>query len=133
MPSVYSGDVKLFLTPDGADIRFACGQPVMERGVENIILISLFTREGWAGNIFQTREGQIGSGFEEACAENVTLETLRLTADAAEKALDAAELGAAAAEIVNTAGADIALTVVTPQGNMNLVRTNELWRNQRSA
>jgi hypothetical protein len=133
MPDVFSGDVKLFLTRDGSDILLNGGQPVMEQGIENLLLISLFTRRGWVGNIFHADENQIGSGFEDACDEGVvTLELLKLIANAAERALSSPEIGKTTVSVVNAHSNDVTVTIQTTHGNLAVSRINDLWQNQRS-
>ena len=47
----YEVDPRLTIDEDGSDLEFIGGQPVMDAGLENAILISLFT-EDWFGNVF---------------------------------------------------------------------------------
>jgi phage gp46-like protein len=61
----YQGDPAIAITPDGACMTFRGGQPVMDKGFHNAILISLHTKPGWWGNVFETEESKkIGSNFE---------------------------------------------------------------------
>lgn len=74
MSDRYQGDPKLILDENGADLVFKGGQPEMDRGLENAALISLHTREGWAGNIFFRKpEEQIGSNYEDTLDDPITL------------------------------------------------------------
>jgi hypothetical protein len=41
MSLVFQGDPRLFLDKNGAYIAFSGGQPVMDRGFENVVLILL--------------------------------------------------------------------------------------------
>jgi phage gp46-like protein len=64
------------------------GQPVMDQGLENMAMISLFTGQGWCGNLYLDPDEQIGSDFEATCRKSVTLQSI--TADipnAADRAL----------------------------------------------
>jgi len=73
----FNGDPRLFLDQDGADLKFIAGQPIMDGGYENAVIISLFTRPGWYGNIFTDSDAKkIGSDFEEEAKKSITLETL---------------------------------------------------------
>jgi phage gp46-like protein len=85
----YDGDPRIEITADGAEIYFLGGQPVMDRGLENAAILSLFTAEDWPGNALLTGPGEaIGSRFEEiATVEAITLSTLDRVADAGRKAL----------------------------------------------
>lgn len=85
---IFQGDPRLFLTADGSSLKFTGGQPVMDRGLENLALISLFTRQGWPGNDLLRDPGErVGSDFEEATEQPITLQALNDIRDAAEKAL----------------------------------------------
>lgn len=62
--NIYEGDPAIQITVNGADFKFIEGQPVMDQGFENAVLISLFTEENWIGNdLFNTEAEQIGSSF----------------------------------------------------------------------
>ena len=76
------------LDEEGANLTFKGGQPVMDRGLENAALISLHTRPGWAGNILQRKpEEQIGSQFEKALEQPITLTSFIGVRNAALQAL----------------------------------------------
>lgn len=74
----FSGDPYIIIGPDGARLTFIGGQPVMDEGIENQAIISLFTAEGWAGNaLFQDPNQKIGSGrFLKAASQPITLKSL---------------------------------------------------------
>lgn len=62
----YQGDPAIEITPNGASMTFRGGQPVMDQGFHNYVLISLFTKKGWWGNALTSDENKkIGSDFEE--------------------------------------------------------------------
>ena len=46
----FQGDVAVSITEDGAKMKFINGQPVMDQGLENAVLISLFTKKGYFEN-----------------------------------------------------------------------------------
>lgn len=84
----WEGDPRLVLTEDGATIEYRGGQPVMDSGLENAALISLFTRRDWPGNIYiDDPDMQVGSDFESACEKPITRTMLVGVADAAKRAL----------------------------------------------
>ena len=86
--SIYQGDPKIILTEDGATLKYVGGQPVMDDGLENLALISLFTQEGWAGNdLFNDTDQKIGSGFELSTQQPITLQALNDIRQAGENAL----------------------------------------------
>jgi hypothetical protein len=99
---IFSGDPKLYLTADGSDLLFNGGQPVMETGKANVAIIALFTSEGWCGNAFiHSENDKIGSGFESSLKNPITLKSLALISDAAEKALTKAGLTVVDVDVTN--------------------------------
>lgn len=50
MTDIFSGDPYLTLGPNGATLTYIGGQPVMDQGLENQAMISIFSGEEWAGN-----------------------------------------------------------------------------------
>ena len=106
MTDIFSGDPRLFLSENGSRFIFRGGQPVMDRGLENLALISLFTGRGWVGNtLFSDIDQQIGSDFEEAANQPITLSMLNDVAQAAERAL------------ANPAFGNVIVTVENPNSN----------------
>jgi len=102
MTDLYQGDPRLVLTENGSKIVFKGGQTVMDKGIENLALISLFTRQGWAGNTLFTDPNQkIGSDFIDASLEPITLTSLNNVRDAALKALDSPLFGEVEIEVSN--------------------------------
>ncbi len=88
MISRFEGDPKIILDENGADLVFKGGQPVMDAGLENAVVISLFTAKDWAGNtFFKDPNQQLGSDFEEKANQSITVSSLNDTRNAAEKAL----------------------------------------------
>lgn len=111
--SRFSGDPKIYITPNGATLRFEGGQPVMDQGLENSPIISLFTKPGWVGNAFiQNPDQQIGSDYEDSASGPITLTSLNNITDAAQKALSWMIDTGAASEIV--------VDVVNPSSNIIL-------------
>jgi phage gp46-like protein len=86
----FAGDPALKITEDGADLEFVGGQPIMDQGLENAAIISLFTRPGWWGNtLFDQESEKIGSGYEDACNQPiVAISSINDVSDAATKALN---------------------------------------------
>lgn len=88
MADNFSGDLKIVIDEDGADIILKDGQPVMDKGLENYVGISLFTRKGWAGNVFfRNEEQKIGSDHEVETEKPITLKQLVVIENEIEKAL----------------------------------------------
>ncbi len=83
----YQGDPAIELTPSGASMTFKGGQPVMDQGIENAVIISLFTKPGWWGNTLITDENKkIGSTFEQI-RTIIDVQTINDITDAATQAL----------------------------------------------
>lgn len=61
----FQGDPAIKITEQGATMKFISGQPIMDQGLENYVIISLFTKKGWWGNVlFKDENQKIGSDFE---------------------------------------------------------------------
>lgn len=87
--STYQGDVAFKINQEGSSFKFIEGQPVMDGGFENAVLISLFTKPNWAGNEFLTLDSQkIGSDFLDSMNLPINLEGLNRRRDAASKSLE---------------------------------------------
>jgi hypothetical protein len=83
----YGGDPRITIDENGADLVYRDGQPVMDQGLENSDLISLFTAPGWCGNILLEEDQRIGSDFEKKATGTLTLSKLALIENAARLAL----------------------------------------------
>jgi len=97
----YQGDPKIFLDKNGAYLDFRGGQPIMDQGLENAALISLFTKKGWHGNIFLSDGEKIGSDFQEIATKTITASSLENINQEAIKALDKPFFGDVSAETIN--------------------------------
>lgn len=84
MVDQFQGDPKIFITADGAEIAVENGQPIMDGGLENAVLISLFTLKGWVGNVlFRKNSEKIGGRFQAAANQSITLSALTDISNAA--------------------------------------------------
>lgn len=62
----FQGDPAITITEEGASMTFKGGQPVMDQGLENAVILSLYTKKGYWGNTLLRKESQkIGSDFSE--------------------------------------------------------------------
>lgn len=87
-PYLWDGDPKITVGEDGAEMTFIGGQPVMDQGLENPVILSLFTEPGWVGNALASSDAEkLGSIYEETCRQPVTLSSLNSSANAAKAAL----------------------------------------------
>jgi phage gp46-like protein len=138
----FQGDPRLILGADGATIKFVGGQPVMDGGLENYVLIALFTKPGWVGNIFFDDPLQkIGSDFEEVSSRAITLTSLNDTEEATERALEDMKTSGLAESIIveasNPSGDQLKLLITITRPNqdaqeLTLTRNNLNWQMQIS-
>lgn len=77
MITLFTGDPRIFINKNGASLKFIGGQPIMDAGLENAIIISLFTKKGYWGNLLELDSNkQIGSDFEETANLPITIGNL---------------------------------------------------------
>ena len=129
----YNGDPKIYIDENGADLIFRGGQPDMDQGVENKVLIALFTRNDWAPNIlFDDPVERIGSDFEDAVRKPVTLSSLNNIRDAAKKAL-ADGFGDVTVDVENPSGKRINVYITLPGEQLSfllMTRNGINWQYQ---
>lgn len=70
------GDPKIAIDSDGVDLVFKGGQPIMDSGLENAILISLFSGAEWFGNAFSQPSSRIESRFYPLSLKAITASRL---------------------------------------------------------
>jgi len=115
MFDIYQGDPALSLTPDGADIEFVEGQPVMDQGLQNAALIAPMTEAGWCGNAIAPTAEAIGSTFMSETRRPITRSQMDLIAKAGKAAMADKAFGDVTVEITNPTGAQIsALFRISP-------------------
>lgn len=65
MKNRFNGDPCIKITENGAKMKFIDGQPIIDKGLENAVQISLFTKPGWWGNsLVRDTNKKIGSNYE---------------------------------------------------------------------
>jgi phage gp46-like protein len=102
MTDIYQGDPLQIMTADGVDMNIKGGQPEMDQGLNNFVNISLFTREGWFGNIFLKDANQkVGSKYLATSEKPITITSLNDTRLAAEKALKSPVVGKVLSTVTN--------------------------------
>jgi phage gp46-like protein len=114
--NLYQGDPKLFLSQEGAYLKFINGQPIMDAGLENHVTIPLFTRrrakvdqKSWVGNLaFDNVEHHLGTDFLEGAEAPITVGSLEVDQKNAEKALQSL--------IDTNLASEIIVTVTNPSG-----------------
>lgn len=135
MTNVFQGDPALILGPDGATLEFTGGQPKMDTGLENQVVISLFTAPDWPGNHMLSAENQIGSDFEEEGRKAITLRNLTRLESVAVEAVQASVFGDVTAGVTNPESyrRDVKIGIEPPGGTAEeiLLTTNgQNWINQ---
>lgn len=117
-------DPRMILTADGSTLQFTGGQPLLDNGLENAALISLFTSPGWCGNGFI--KTAIGSDFEQACNQPITRKALNDIRNAAERAIPGAS-----AVVSNPSSSNLHITITLPYGRaLSLTRRGGNWSYQ---
>lgn len=134
--NIFQGDLRLILSENGSELLFIGGQPVMDGGIENVALISLFTSQGWAGNeLFRNPDQKIGSDFEQSTRQPITFQALNDIRDAAEKALADPVFGEVVVEVSNPIDHIIEVNIlIKPPGQdvqqLALSKYSDNWRVQ---
>lgn len=119
--SRFQGDPAITITDAGASMTFRGGQPIMDSGLENYVLISLFTLPGWWGNALVTDPNKkISSNFSRP-RTHIGVRTVNEYGDEARSALRAmTESGLSSkidVEVVNPrADAIVASITIHPPG-----------------
>ena len=86
--SVFQGDPAFKIGKNGSTFEFIEGQPISDQGFENAVLISLFTKREWPGNVlFRGDSQKVGSDFEKSNALPINRAGLNSRRDAALKSL----------------------------------------------
>jgi len=138
MTDNFSGDPKLCLNIDGSRLTFRGGQSVMDQGLENLALISLFTSPDWSGNIlFLDVNKKIGSDFETVAKQPITITSLNDVRQAAERALINPAFGKVTVEVFNPESyrLNVLITIEPPGQDVQtllLTRHGENWLLQSS-
>jgi phage gp46-like protein len=140
MSTIFDGDPRIFIGQNGAYLDFRGCQPVMDSGIENGLIISLYTKEGWAGNyLLDNSDQKIGSKFEEANEKPITRQYLLDRIDASNKAVEWMVKNKMASEIPidvsNPSGlrVDYMFTVKPPGRNLSqilLTKNGINWQEQ---
>ena len=71
----FQGDPKIIITENGSDLVYKGGQPVMDKGLENYVILSLFTNEWFANAFINNPDEQYISRLEDIANRPVTITT----------------------------------------------------------
>ena len=124
---LFTGDPRIFISENGASFRFIGGQPVMDAGLENYAIISLFTRKGYWGNkLVSDPNKKIGSDFEKTAELPITVSNMNKLKRVAESALSVMVTSCAAesveVDVSNPSGYQKAVKIlITPPGGRDPV------------
>jgi phage gp46-like protein len=137
---LWDGEPRLVVNENGTTIEIHGGQPVMDAGVENAVLISLLTLPGWWGNQFLEADYRVGdSTFADVCSGSITKTTFIQAENEAKRALkwmvDEGIASEILADVSNREGVaiDSVVTIVRPGGeneDISLRRYGENWIRQ---
>lgn len=84
----FQGEPKIFVDKNGAFTKYKGGQPIMDAGLENTVLISLGTKPGWVGNtLFDDPTVHIGSDHQDETEKPITISSLNSIRQEAERSL----------------------------------------------
>ena len=132
----FQGDPKLYLDPGGSFLKFVSGQPEMDAGFNNQVLISLFTGVDWWGNdLITNTDEKIGSDFESVSRGSITLSKLNDIRQSANDAIDYHAFGDVEIEVKNPVNNQLNINIViSPPGrdseSLVLLRNGQNWINQ---
>ena len=126
------GDPKLILTADGSTLQFTGGRPLMDRGLENLALISLFTGPGWVGNSLM--KTPIGSDFEQEANKPITRRSINAVREAAVRALDSRLFGTVTVTVTNPTGHRLNVSILIERTGtaLQLSKESDVWTYQAS-
>ena len=133
---IFSGDPYLTLNENGSRLHYTGGQPVMDQGILNLVIIALFTRQGWAGNaLIKDTDQQVGADFVEAANQPITLQSLTDVEQAAARALDNPAFGRVIVTATNPESDSIRVNIlIEPPGQDSatiiLTRNGLNWQAQ---
>jgi phage gp46-like protein len=141
MTDIWDGEPRVFIDPGGATMEFKGGQPVMDRGLENAVSISLHTQRGWWGNdLFGGPDTRVGADFEARAQRPITatnIEDSRKAASAALQWLISKGLASeVTVEVTNPSGfrLDFVHTIRRPEGpdvELQTIKNGVDWIEQR--
>jgi len=139
MSDNFSGDPRIVIDADGADIIYRDGQPVMDSGLENSDIIALFTAPGWPGNDLLQEDQKIGSDFERLATGTITRSSMIDIANAARLALTSSTVNTDLVDVsvANPSGSRIDVRIRrSPPGQdieeLVISRDRMSWSNQAS-
>ena len=140
----FQGDPRWILGPNGSTLRYKGGQTVMDQGIENAIMIPLFTkRRGktsnqkgyWANLLWSNPINHSGSDYVDTVINQpLTLNGLGNIGKAAAKALKNPLFGKVTSEVTNPEANRInnLITVSSPGNDVQFLALSENAENWRA-
>ena len=83
MADRFEVDPRITIDEDGADLEFIGGQPIMDAGLENAVLISLFTQEWFGNTFFDDPDQRLGGNFLKSFEQPLSISTVEAIRKAA--------------------------------------------------
>jgi phage gp46-like protein len=125
-------DPRLILDANGSRLQFIGGEPLMDKGLENQALISLFTSPGWCGNRFL--KTPIGSDFEQVCNQPITIQSLSKVRNSGERALAGPAFSPVTVTVRNPAGHRLEVNALLGRSGtaLAMTRNGQNWEFQGS-
>jgi hypothetical protein len=136
MTNRFQGDPKIYLTENGATLKFVSGQPVMDQGIENQVVLSLFGGSGWWGNsLIDDKNRHLNSDFEDTANGAITKQKLNDIKQSAERNVKSDIFGQIEAIANNPISSNITLDLYVPSPGkdievLKLSRNYQNWINQ---
>lgn len=137
----FSGDPAFKIDKNGSTLVFREGQPVMDQGFENAVLISLLTERNWPGNaLLRNESNKIGSDVQKSNKLPINRDGLNKRSDAITKALQWAKTDGLFKDVIvsvtNPSGSIILanIRIIPPNGeavNLTLENFGLNWRMQK--
>jgi hypothetical protein len=110
------------------ELKYISGQPIVDQGVYNAAIISLFTDAGWDGNVFLPPPSRIGSDFVKLCKGTITLAKLADIENSAVRALTSKLFPRVEAEARAPTPDGLSVNIkISPGGSLNVNREGALW------
>jgi len=135
----FEGDPKIFMTKDGADQLIEDGQPLMDQGIENALLILLMSEDWILNDLFDDSDQHLKSRFPAENKKEITATNLIDTEQSAMSSLAPLVSKGIAGSIVavtenpTSNQRETTITVTAPSGVVNqlILTTNGInWIRQ---
>lgn len=134
MSNIFYGDPLLTFTPDGGALTIQGGQPKMHQGLENAILISVFSTDWWANSLVPVAQ-RLQSKMPDLLRGTLSDERINQAIDGLNRSLlwlvtsKIADSIDVSIEVQNVNAAVITIGVVEPSGQKSAYRLN--WDAQK--